>query len=109
MAWARDTEKTRGWLADPMHAALYGTSVRVAGERDVFVEAVKDAAIGMYDRAVAIRTDERLRALGDYAELDAGRARALAARYDLHYIVTPQVLDLPVAFQSGALRVYSLR
>ena len=48
MRWARATETSSGWLADPMHAVLYGTSVRVAGERDVFVEGVKDVAIGMY-------------------------------------------------------------
>ena len=33
-----------------MHAAHYGTSLRMAGARDVFVEGTKDAAIGMYDR-----------------------------------------------------------
>ena len=39
------------WLAgDPLHAALYGTSLRMAAARDVFVEGTKDAAIGMYDR-----------------------------------------------------------
>ena len=56
MAWARTTDSGSGWLADPLHAVVYGTSVRVAGERDVFVEAVKDAAIGMYDRDIAMRT-----------------------------------------------------
>lgn len=109
MAWARTTDRGSGWLADPMHAVKYGTSVRVAGERDVFVEAVKDAAIGMYERSVAIRTRDRLAALGDFESLDAGLARTLAAKYDLDYLVTEGTLQLPVAFESGALRIYRLR
>ncbi|HXG54783.1 MAG TPA: hypothetical protein VNJ03_05340 [Vicinamibacterales bacterium] len=109
MRWARTTPKDSGWLADPMHAVTYGTSVRVAGERDVFVEGVKDAAIGMYDRDVALRTAERLAGLPDFAGLTGDDAQAMASRYGLDYIVTPAVLDLPVAFESGTLRVYRLR
>jgi hypothetical protein len=73
------------------------------------VEAVKDTAIGMYDRATAMRTRERLEAIGDFAALDTARARALASRYDLDYLVAERPFDLPVAFQSGQLRVYRLR
>jgi len=109
MRWARTTDKRSGWLADPMHAVLYGTSVRVAGERDVFVEGVKDAAIGMYDRAVAMRTAERMRELSNLERVTADDARALASRYDLDFLVTSAVIDLPVAFTSGELRVYRLR
>ena len=83
-----------GWLADPMHAVLYGTSLRVAGERDVYVEAVKDAAIGMYERSVAIRTRDRIAAVGDFAALTPERARpGRAVRLD--YLVAEQPLDLP--------------
>ena len=109
MAWARSTDRRSGWLADPMHAVTFGTSVRVAGERDVLVEAVKDAAIGMYDRAIAVRTDERIRAAASFATLTADDARQLAARYDLDFMVTDQALDLPLMFSSGPLRVYRLR
>ena len=109
MAWARTTDKASGWLAHPLHAVFYGTSVRVAGERDVFVEAVKDAALGLYDRRIALRTHERLRALPDFEGLTPARARALAAGYDLDYLVTEGTLNLPLAFESGALRVYRLR
>jgi hypothetical protein len=109
MRWARGTNTSSGWLADPMHAVLYGTSVRVAGERDVFVEGVKDVAIGMYDRGVAMRTRDRLNTLGDFRGLTTDRARDLARRFDLDYVVTEQVLELPVAFTSGALKVYRLR
>ena len=109
MEWMRNTPKGSGILADPMHAVAYGTSVRVAGERDVFVEGVKDAAIGMYDRAVAMRTAERLRALPNFAGLDPDAARELGSRYGLDYMVTPAKIDLPLAFESGKLRVYQLR
>ena len=81
MAWARSTPPGSGWLADPMHAVLYGTSLRVAGERDVCVEAVKDAAIGMYERSVAIRTRDRIAAIGDFVALTPERARTLGAQY----------------------------
>jgi hypothetical protein len=109
MRWAQSTDRGSGWLADPLHAVKYGTSLRVAGHRDVFVESVKDTAIGMYDRAVAMRTRDRRAALGDFATLDAGRASALAAAYDLDYLVTEGTLALPLVYSSGALRVYRLR
>ena len=109
MTWAKTTPVSSQWLADPYHAALYGTSLRVAGQRDVFLEEIKDTAIGMYDRPVAMRTSERIAALGDFAALTPARARALAAQYGLDYLVTEQPMDLPLAFSSGAIRVYRLR
>ena len=109
MAWARTTPRGSGWLAHPGHAVLYGTSLRVAAERDVFVEGIKDAAIGMYDRDVAMRTRDRLAELKDFDTLTPERGRELAARYNLDYLVTTQSIDLPVAYSSGSLRVYRLR
>jgi hypothetical protein len=109
MAFARATDPSTAWLADPAHAARYGSSVRVAGERDVFVEALKDMALGMYDRRIAMRTRDRLRELADFDALTAGRARQLAAAYNLDYLVTAATLDLPVAFEAGTLHVYRLR
>jgi hypothetical protein len=109
MAWARETDVGSGWLADPIHAARYGTSVRLAGRRDVLVEALKDGALGLYDRTVAMRTRERLEAIGNFETLTPLHARALAGRYGLDYLITEQRLDLPVAFESGALRVYAIR
>jgi hypothetical protein len=108
MAWARTTPPGSGWLADPMHAVKYGTSLRVAGERDVLVEAVKDTAIGMYSRDIAMRTQERVEAAAGFGALTPEQARALGARYGLDYLVTEQSLLLPAAFESGALRVYRL-
>jgi hypothetical protein len=109
MAWARTTAPDSGWLADPMHAIKYGTSVRVAGERDVFVEAVKDAAIGMYERGVAIRTRDHLARVQDFNRLTPADARSLGAEYNLDFLVTERALELPLAFESGALRVYRLK
>jgi len=109
MAWVRTTGKDSGFLADPLHAVRYGTSLRVAGERDVFVESVKDAALGMYDRRIAVRTDERIRAIPDYDRLAAPEARRLGGQYDLDFMITEQQLDLPLVFESGRLRVYRLQ
>jgi hypothetical protein len=110
MRWARESSDPQsGWLAAPDHAVKYGTSVRVAGHRDVFVEAIKDEALGMYERTVAMRTHDRVEALGDFTSLTAERARSLAAQYGLDYLVTESALPLPIAFQSGALRIYRLR
>jgi hypothetical protein len=109
MAWTSTTDTGSHWLADPYHAARYGTSVRVAGKRDVFVEEIKDSAIGMYDRDVAVRTRERMQALGGFGALTPARARELAARYDLDYLISEQPLELPVMFSSGPIRVYGLR
>jgi hypothetical protein len=109
MAWARSTPVDSGWLADPAHAVIYGTSLRVAAERDVFVEAVKDGAVGMYDRGVAMRTRDRVRIVGDFPTLSPERARAIAQEYDLDYLITEQKLELPLEFRSGILSIYRLR
>ncbi len=108
-AWAQSTPKDSAWLADPAHASLYGTSVRMAARRDVFVEAAKDAAIGMYDRRIAMQTRDRLQAVGDFHALAPARARQLGADHGLDYLVTESDLTLPLAFQSGPIRVYRLR
>jgi hypothetical protein len=109
MAWARTTAPGSGWLASPDHAARYGSSVRVAAHRDVFVEAIKDGAVGMYDRSVALRTRDRVAELGDFPTLNPDRLRALADRYALDYLVTESTIDLPEVFNSGKLRIYQLR
>jgi hypothetical protein len=47
--------------------------------------------------------------MGDFASLDANRARQLAQEYALDYLVTERTIDLPVAFASGKIRIYRLR
>ena len=95
-------------LADPGHGWKFGTSVRVAGELDVFLEEVKDSALAIYSRDVAARVVERTSAVGDFAALTAERARELAVRYDLDYLVTVGVMPLPEVYRNGQFRVYSL-
>ena len=112
-------EQATGWLArqskdvhvmaDPGHAWKYGTSVRVAARRDVYVEDVKDSAIAIYSRDVAVRYVERTTALGDFSTLGADRARELAGRYGLDYLVTESDMALPLAYSNDQFRIYRLR
>jgi hypothetical protein len=41
--------------------------------------------------------------------MSAARARALAQKYGLDFMVSEESLPLPIAFASGSLRVYRLR
>ena len=90
-------------LADPGHAWKYGTSVRVSAERDVFLEDVKDSAIAIYSRDVALRYTERMRASATSTSSQPQRARDLAARYDLDYLVAEADLRCrsPIATSSS--------
>ena len=109
MSFARTTDPRSRWLADPIHAARYGSSLRAAGYRDVLVEELKDRAIAMYDREVALQVAGRLRAMREAPWDTAAGARALARQYALDYLVIDRPLDLPVAHQSGSLFIYALR
>jgi len=109
MQWLSRTPLDTHVLADPGHAYRFGTSVRVAARRDVFLEEVKDVAIGIYSRDVAMRVIERTRALGDFNQLTPSRVRALAAQYDLDYLVTANPIDLPVVYRNEQLTIYALR
>jgi hypothetical protein len=106
--WAQATPKDTGWLADPVHAARYGTSLRMAAARDVYVEGTKDAAIGMYDRTIAFRTRDRLREVGDFPALSVEQIQALGHQYGLGYFISEQQYSLPLAFEAGAIRVYRI-
>ena len=109
MTWAQATDPASGWLADPHHAALYGSTVRAAGHRDVLIDRLKDPAIAMYDRTIAMRLADRERALAALAWDTPDGARALARRYGLDYLVIDRPLDLPLAHQSGSLFIYRIR
>ena len=82
--------------------------VRVSAERDVLVEEVKDSAIAIYSRDVAMRYLERIEAIGDFGALTAPRALELATKYDLDYLVTEADLPLPLAYKNAQFRIYSL-
>jgi hypothetical protein len=109
MAWARTTDPGSGWLADPHHAARYGSTVRAAGHRDVLIDVLKDPAIAMYDRPLAMRLADRQRALATLAWDTPDGARALARRYGLDYLVIDRELALPLAHQAGSLFIYRIR
>ena len=96
-------------LANPGHAWMYGTSVRVSAGRDVLLEEVKDSAVAIYSREVALRVVERTAAIGDFDRLTASRARELAERYDLDYLVTTAPLELPVSYRNQQFIIYALR
>ena len=109
MTWARSTDPRSGWLADPAHAARYGISLRAAAGRDVLIEELKDTAIAMYDRSIAMRVADRERALEQHPWNTAEGARELAAGYDLDYLVTDTRLPLPLAHTAGSLFIYRIR
>jgi len=96
-------------LADPGHSWKYGTSVRVAARRDVFLEDVKDSAIAIYSRDVALRVVERAAALRDFPALTADDARRLAEHYDVNYLVTESQLPLPIAYENEQFHIYRLK
>jgi hypothetical protein len=106
--WARRQPATAHLLADPGHAWKFGTPLRYGG-RDVFLEDVKDTAMAIYARSSAQRVIERQAAIGDFDTLDADRARRLALRYALDYLVIDRDLPLPVAERIGRFRIYALR
>jgi len=109
MRWMAATPRDVHVLADPGHAWKYGTSVRVAAERDVLVEEVKDSAVAIYSREVAARFVDRVGAIGDFPALTADGARTLARRYGLDYLVTDADLPLPEVYRNARFRIYALR
>jgi hypothetical protein len=109
MAWLRRQPRDTHVLADPGHGWKYGTSVRVSAERDVLLEEVKDSALAIYSREVAVRVVDRTQAVGDFATLTPAHARELARRYDLDLLVTESDLALPLAYRNDQFRIYSLR
>ena len=109
MDWIQAQPVDTHVLADPGHAWKYGTSVRVSAERDVLLEEVKDSALAIYSRDVAVRVVERTGAIGNFGDLTAGRARELAERYDLDYLVTESDLPLSQVYRNQQFRIYQLR
>jgi hypothetical protein len=109
MQWIARTPADTHVLADPGHAWKYGSSVRVAGERDVYLEEVKDLALALYSRDVAVEALRRITDIRDFDSFTPDELRALAARYDLDYLVVEHDVDLPIAYRNEQFRVYSLQ
>lgn len=95
-------------LADPGHAWKLGTAVRIGAARDVYLEETKDVAMAMYSREAARRVSARIAATQGFADWPVAELRALAAREGLDLLVSDRVLDLPVAYRTGAISVYQL-
>jgi hypothetical protein len=108
MDWLRRQPADTHVLADPSHAWRHATSVRVAAGRDVYLEEMKDAAMAMYSRRVAMRVAERLVAMDDFDGLTPASARALADRFGLDVLVTERVIDLPLAYRNARFSIYRL-
>jgi hypothetical protein len=81
----------------------------VSAGRDVVLEEVKDSAIAIYSRDVAVRAMERTPALANFAMMTAEQARELGAKYDARYLVTETDMPLPVAYRNDRFRVYGLK
>jgi len=108
MSWIARTPPSSHVLADPGHAWKYGTSVRVAGERDVYLEEVKDVALALYSRDVAMRVLGRIQDAVGFDSITPERALALAHQYDLDYLVIDHDMNLPLAYRNAQFRIYAL-
>jgi hypothetical protein len=111
MGWLRTQPSDWLILANPDHAWRYGTSVRVAAARDVVLEGVKDSAISLYDRNVAMRVAERMQSLSNFSDLSTDDARALGRRYSATVLVAErsQRFNLPQLYSNNGFAVYDLR
>jgi hypothetical protein len=109
MQWISTTPPDTHVLADPGHAWKYGSSVRVTGERDVYLEEVKDLALALYSRDVAVEALRRIADVRGFESFSPGELRAFAARYDIDYFVAEHNVDLPVVYRNEQFRVYSLQ
>jgi len=109
MRWAGERPIGTHFLVDPGHAWRYGSSVRAASGRDVYLEEVKDIGIAIYSSNIADRVSSRIAELGDFSTLDPPRARRLARRYQLDYLITEHSIDLPLVHQQGSFAVYNLQ
>jgi len=98
-------------LADPGHAWLYGSSVRVAALRDTVLESVKDTAMAIYDRDIAMRVGDRVQALDGFAGWSDERMREAASRYHANVLVfdRSRALGFPVLYQNARFVIYDVR
>jgi hypothetical protein len=111
MTWLRAQPNDWHVLADPDHAWKHGVSLRLAATKDTVLESVKDSAISLYDRDIAMRVAARTRDLVDYDRLTTTRVMSLATTYDLDAVIveTDHLLDLPVLYRNERFVIYDLR
>ena len=108
MEWASSQPLGTHFLAEPDHAARYGTSIRASGGQDVFLEIIKDTGIAIYSADIAHRLSQRVTDLGDFKSLDATTALRLADQYDLDFLITEHPIALPETKQTGRFHIYEL-
>ena len=58
---------------------------------------------------IAARVRERIQDAQNFDAMTAGRAKALATKYDLTYLVIDRDIDLPLAYRNTRFRVYALK
>ena len=112
MRWLETQPVAWHVLADPGHAWKYGVSARLAARKDTMLESGKDAALAMYDRAIALRVAERTAALGSYPDMTTDQLRQLDARYALDVAVVEAALarhPFPELFRNAQFVIYDLR
>jgi hypothetical protein len=111
MRWLAAQPSSVHVLADPGHAWKYGVGVRQAASRDTFLETVKDSAMAMYDRQVAMRVAERTAITARFDEMTAEEVRALDARFefDLFVVDAARTFPFPVAYRNARFVIYDLR
>ena len=111
MAWIRSQPGALHVFADPGHAWKYGVGVRQAAAKDTFLETVKDSAMAMYDRDVAIRVAERVAATGRFDEMSTDEIKALDATFgfDLFVAEADRPFVFPVLFRNSRFVIYDLR
>ena len=109
MKWAEQKPIGTHFLVDPGHAWRYGSSVRAASGRDVYLEEIKDIGIAIYSDDIADRVSNRIIELGDFSQLVPSRAKRLARRYHIDYLITEHPIELPLVHEQGSFLVYDLR
>jgi hypothetical protein len=98
-------------LADPGHAWKYGISVRVGASRDTLIESVKDSAIAIYDRDIALRVAERGHLTAEYDQMSTARMRMLDDEYglDVAVVAAGRALEFPLLYRNASFAIFDLR
>jgi hypothetical protein len=110
--WLRAQPGSWHVLADPAHAWRFGISLRAAALRDTPLEAGKDPAMAMYDRALAGRVREYTALLAGFDDwTDAADIRRVDERLALDAFIDmrDRHFDLPVLYRNDRFVIYDLR
>lgn len=110
MRWLRAQPTGLNVLADPGHAWRYGSSVRLASQQDTVLEQMKDTALAMYDRSVALRVLDRMTHLTGFEDFSREQLLAVGVRYQADVVVLERdrPIDLPVLYRNARFAVYAL-